>query len=379
MNIQFNPLSPEFRALPYPVYDQLRAAAPIFYWEPGNMWFLSRYEDCKTLLTEKRLGHLSVSGNSMLFQNPPDHTRLRGLVSRAFTPRMVERSRDRVQAIINQLLDAVQADGHMDVIAQFAYLLPVTVIAEMLGVPPEDHVVFQQWSKQLVKGLDLVDETEPQEGVGEALEAFNTYFSHLIADRRAAPQDDLLSALVAAESSGDRLTEAELYATCRLLLVAGHETTVNLIGNGVLALLQHPNSRQQLQDHPALMASALEELLRYDGPIQLMSRTVLEDMSYRGHSWTQGQEIVFLLGAANRDPEQFEQPGQLDLERRHNPHLAFGHGIHYCLGAPLARLEGQIAINTLLQRLPTLTLSTDKLTYQDNFVFRGLEALPVSW
>src|SRR4030095_641625 len=233
-----------------------------------------------------------------------------------------------------------------------------------------------QWSKQLVKGLDLADKTALQEALEAAINAFNTYFSSLIAERRTAPKDDLLSALVAAEEAGDRLTESELYATCRLLLVAGHETTVNLIGNGVLALLRHDDQRQQLQDHPELISSAVEELLRYDSPIQLISRTVLEEMAYQGHTLRQGQVVGFLIGAANRDAAQFKQPNQLDLTRRNNAHLAFGHGIHYCLGAPLARLEGQIAINTLLQRLPTLTLDTETLTYQDNFVFRGLETFP---
>ena len=379
MNMQFDPTSPEFRTYPYPFYDQLRAFAPIFYWEPQNLWFLTRYEDCKALLSDRRLGHVPTPGNSMLFQNPPDHTRLRGLVNRAFTPRMIEQYRDRVQAITHHLLDDVQADGHMDLIAKFAYLLPVTVIAEMLGVPPADHVLFQQWSKQLVKGLDLADKTALQKAFEAAINAFNTYFSSLIAERRTAPKNDLLSALVAAEEAGDRLTESELYATCRLLLVAGHETTVNLIGNGVLALLRHEDQRQHLQNHPELIASAVEELLRYDGPIQLISRTVLEEMTFQGHTLCQGQEVGFLIGAANRDAAQFKQPNQLDLTRRNNAHLAFGHGIHYCLGAPLARLEGQIAINTLLQRMPTLRLDTETLTYQDNFVFRGLETFPVSW
>lgn len=379
MNLQFDPTSPAFRTHPYPFYDQLRAFAPIFFWEPQNMWFLTRYHDCKALLSERRLGHIPTPGNSMLFQNPPDHTRLRGLVNRAFTPRMIEQYRDRVQVITHQLLDDVQADRHMDLIAKFAYLLPVTVIAEMLGVPSADHVLFQQWSKQLVKGLDLIDKTALQEPLEAAIQAFNTYFSSLMAERRIAPQDDLLSALVAAEETGDRLNESELYATCRLLLVAGHETTVNLIGNGVLALLRHDDQRQHLQDHPELIASAVEELLRYDGPIQLISRTVLEEMTYQGHTLHQGQLVAFLIGAANRDVAQFEQPNQLDLTRRNNTHLAFGHGIHYCLGAPLARLEGQIAINTLLQRMPNLRLETEALTYQDNFVFRGLETFPVSW
>ncbi len=378
MSIQFDPTSPAFRAQPYPYYDQLRALAPIFYWEPEDMWFLSRYEDCKTLLTERRLGHLEP-GISMLFQNPPDHTRLRGLVNRAFTPRMVEQNRSRVQAITNRLLDDVQADGGMDLIAKFAYLLPVTVIAEMLGVPPEDHVVFQQWSKILVKSLDLGDHPDVQEQLEGVLESFRTYFSGLIAERRGTPKDDLLSALVEAEEAGDRLSETELYATCQLLLVAGHETTVNLIGNGVLALLRDPDAMRRLQNEPELTASAVEELLRYDSPIQLISRSALEDMTYRDITFRRGQRVAFLLGAANRDPAQFEQPNALDLARDNNAHLAFGGGIHYCLGAPLARLEGQIAIHTLLQRMPGLKLETEALTYQDNYVFRGVEALPVSW
>lgn len=382
MSMQFDPTSPAFRAQPYPYYDQLRVFAPMFYWEPQNMWFLSRYEDCKALLTDRRLGRLEPRA-SMLFQNPPAHTRLRSLVNRAFTPRMVEQSRDRVQAISNRLLDEVQPDGQpggqMDLMAKFAYLLPVTVIAEMLGVPPEDHVVFQGWSKILVKSLDLGVKPDIQAQVESAFESFRSYFSGLIAERRRAPKDDLLSALVEAEEAGDRLSETELYATCQLLLVAGHETTVNLIGNGVLALLRHPDAMRRLQCDPALITSAVEELLRYDSPIQLISRSALEDVTYRDVTFRQGQSIAFLLGAANRDPEPFEQPNQLDLARRNNAHLAFGGGIHYCLGAPLARLEGQIAIQTLLQRMPNLQLETEALTYQDNYVFRGVEALPVSW
>lgn len=378
MSMQFDPTSPAFRAQPYPYYDQLRAFAPMFFWEPEAMWFMSRYEDCKTLLTERRLGHIEP-GISMLFQNPPDHTRLRGLVNRAFTPRMIEQNRGRVQAITNRLLDDVQADGQMDLIAKFAYLLPVTVIAEMLGVPPEDHVVFQEWSKILVKSLDLGDQSHIQEQLEAVFESFRTYFSRLIAERRGAPKDDLLSALVEAEEAGDRLSETELYATCQLLLVAGHETTVNLIGNGVLALLRDADAMQRLQNDPGLIASAVEELLRYDSPIQLISRTALEDITYRDVTFRQGQRVAFLLGAANRDPAQFEHPNELNLVRANNAHLAFGGGIHYCLGAPLARLEGQIAINTLLQRMPDLKLETEALTYQDNYVFRGVEALPVSW
>lgn len=377
--MKFDPQSPEFRRNPYPYYEILRHAVPIYFWQEQNAWFIVNYADCKALLRDNRLGHNASPGNSMLFQNPPDHTRLRSLVNVAFTPRMVEQYRETAQKITDDLLDKVAGQGQMDLIADLAYPLPVIIIAEMLGVPPEDHAIFQAWSHQLVQGLDLIDTSHLAEKHSAAIEAFQAYFAKLIAARRQKPKDDLLTALVQAEADGERLTESELYTTSRLLLIAGHETTVNLIGNSVLALLQNPNQRALLAANPNLITPAVEEFLRYDSPIQLVGRTALEEVVYEGHTFQKGQAIYALLGAANRDPAQFKNAATLDITRQKNPHLAFSHGIHYCLGAPLARLEGQIAINTLLQRLPHLALNTDTLTYRDNFVFRGLETLPVTF
>ncbi|MBI1876881.1 MAG: cytochrome P450 [Chloroflexi bacterium] len=376
---QFDPRSPEFRDNPYPFYDKLRAMAPIFYWEEWDTWFLTRHEDCTLLLRNKRLGNKPSPGDSMLYQNPPDHTRLRSLVNKAFTSHRVEQFRGRIQEITDHLLDQLKDTGQADLIASLAYPLPVIVIAEMLGVPPEDHVIFQNWSKMITKSLDLADNSAIADQIKEAIESFKTYFKALIAERRANPKEDLISALAAAEEAGDKLTEAELYNTCRLLLIAGHETTVNLIGNGTLALLRYPHQLQGLKDNPDCIGSAIEEFLRYDSPIQMTSRLALETVPFKGHTFRTGQTLAFLLGAANRDPEAFEQPNTLDLTRPNNRHLSFSQGIHYCLGAPLARLEGQIAISTLIRRFPNLALATTSLTYCDNYVFRGLERLWVSY
>ncbi len=376
---QFNPRSPEFRANPYPFYERLRAEAPIFYWADRDMWLISQYADCKTLLRDNRLGHHATPGNSMLFQNPPDHTRLRGLVNKAFTPRMVERWRDTAQALTDQLLDKVQAQGHMDIIADLAYPLPLVIIAEMMGVPPEDHVKFQNWSEIVTRDLDIDQDPVVGEQSSLAIQAFEAYFAELIAQRRQEPSDDLLTDLVEAEEAGDKLRETELHTTARLLLIAGHETTVNLIGNAVLTLLQHPEQKQKLQQDPKLIQTAIEEVLRYESPIQFVSRRPLEPVHYKGHCLSSGQEVLFLLAGANRDPAQFVEPNTFDITRQKNAHLAFSHGIHYCVGAPLARLESQIAINTLLHRFSNLALATDNLIYRDNFLFHGLEILPVSF
>lgn len=390
--IEFNPLSPVFRVDPYPVYDKLRAAAPVFYWEKWGIWFLTRYEDCHALLRNNRLGHgtlgepppaehplVKMQSNWMLFKNPPDHTRLRTLVNKAFTPRRIERLRGQIQAIANRLLNQVVAAGHMDLIADFAYPLPVTVIANMLGVPSGDYPLFHAWSNDIARTLDLTDETAVYERGATAAAALTAYLQTLIAERRADPQDDLLSALAAAEEAGDRLNEDELYATCALLLIAGHETTINLIGNGTLALLNQPDQLKKLKHNPDLIKSAVEELLRYDSPVQMTSRIALETVTGTGYVFEKGQEVFFMLGAANRDPAKFKNPHRLDITRAPNNHLAFGGGIHYCLGAPLARLEGQIAIKTLLERLPTLKLETDIPIYVDNYLLRGLKTLPVSF
>jgi cytochrome P450 len=389
---EFNPLSPEFRRNPYPFYDMLRENAPIFFWDRWGVWFLSRYEDCNALLRNNRLGHgtfgdppqgqealIAMQQNWMLFQNPPDHTRLRGLVHKAFTPRMVEQLRDKIQAITDALLDKVQATGHMDLIADLAYPLPVTVIAEMLGIPVAEQLRFHHLSNDLARTLDLTEDPAIYERGSQAAATVTAYVKTLADQRRADPQDDLLSALVAVEEEGDRLSEAELFATFGLLFVAGHETTINLIGNGMLALLRHPDQLAMLKSNPALIKTAVEELLRYDSPVQLTSRIAQEAIDLDGHTIERGQQVSFMLGAANRDPAQFEAPNTLNIARQPNQHLAFGSGIHYCLGAPLARLEGQIAINTLLRRMPNLKLETDSPELADNYLLRGLKSLPVSF
>ncbi len=398
MTLQFDPRSPEFRRDPYPTYEMLRQFAPIFHWEAWGMYFLTQHEDCNDLLRDNRLGRndygeppaiehdlFEMQKRWMLLLNPPDHTRLRGLVHKAFSPRMVEQLRETIQTVADQLLDKVQfldneqATGKMELIADFAYPLPVTVIAEMLGVPVRDRDTFHHWSDALGRSLDLTDDPTVYQRASLAASEFTAYLRQLTAERRAHPQNDLISALVAVEEAGDVLTEEELYATCALLLIAGHETTINLIGNGTLALLRHPAQLKLLRDDPALTKNAVEELLRYDSPVQMTSRNVLVEMEYKGHHFRKGQEISLLLAAANHDPAVFANPSQLDITRKPNPHMSLGGGIHYCLGAPLARLEGQIAFETLLRRLPNLALAGTTPVYRDNFVLRGLESLPVTF
>jgi cytochrome P450 len=392
--MQFDPRAPAFRADPYPTYELLQAHAPIFFWEAWGMWFLSSYEDCYALLRDNRLGRGEDGGEAappqqrplfemmdhwMLLMNPPDHTRLRSLAHKAFTPRVVAHMRDEIQRITDELLDRAQERRQMDLIADLAYPLPVSVICALLGVPPADHVAFREWSDAIARSLDLTDEAAVYDRAAQAAVALTEYLDGLLAERRARPQGDLFSALAAVEEQGERLTRDELFATCALLLMAGHETTINLIGNGTLALLRHPDQWRRLRDEPDLIQAAVEELLRYDSPVQLTARNALADIDYKGRVFRQGQQVAFLLGAANRDPAQFADPATLDIARRDNRHLSFGGGIHYCLGAPLARLEGEIAFKTLARRLPSLALAVDTVAYRDNFVLRGLEALPVSF
>ena len=389
MTINFDPRSPDFRRNHYPYYDQLRQAAPIFFWEAWGVYFLTRHTDCSELLREERLGHgimgeppaeqsalFAMQSNWLLFKNPPDHTRLRGLVHKAFSPRMVEQLRGTVQSITDQLLDRVQDKGEMDLVGALAYPLPVTVIATMLGIPEGDRDTFHHWSDALGRSLDLTDDPTVYQRATLAAAEFTDYLRELAARRRAEPANDLLSALVAVEEAGEHLSEAELYATCSLLLVAGHETTINLIGNGALALLQNPEQWRLLQEEPTLIKNAVEEFLRYDSPVQATSRVVLEDFDYQGTSFHRGQQVTFMLGGANRDPAAFDEPNRLDVIRKRNPHLALGSGIHYCLGAPLARMEGQIAFETLLRRMPNLQLTNETPILRDNYLLRGLEKLP---
>jgi pimeloyl-[acyl-carrier protein] synthase len=391
--IQFNPMDPAFVADPYPTYRRLRAEDPVHH-SPLGFWVLTRYDDVIAALRDPRLAKEAIAafvaarfgapmpalGLSMLDRDPPDHTRLRSLVSKAFTPRVVEGLRPRIQQIVDGLLDRVQSAGSMDLIEEFAYPIPVIVICEMLGVPVEDHERFKGWSLDIARGLDSVllppDSDVPRRSMA-ARGALADYFRELIARRRASPRADMLSGLIAAEEAGDRLSENELLATCILLLIAGHETTVNLIGNGTLALLRHPDQLRLLRGNPGLIAGAVEELLRFDGPVQRTARIPSEDVVIDGHTIAKGEMLMPFIGAADRDPAQFPEPDRLDITRTDNRHIAFGWGIHFCLGAPLARVEGQIAINTLVQRLPKLALATDAPEFRQSLTLRGLKSLPV--
>jgi len=393
--LHFNPMDPEFVANPYPTYHRLRAEDPV-HRSPLGFWVLTRYEDVVAALRDPRFAKEAIAafvaarfgiappgiGLSMLDRDPPDHTRLRGLVSKAFTPRVVETLRPHIQQIVDGLLDRVEGAGSMDLIENFAYPLPVIVICEMLGVPVEDRERFKGWGLDIARGLDAImlpPDSEVTRRSAAARSALSNYFRELIAERRASPRADMLSALIAAEEAGDKLSEEELLATCILLLVAGHETTVNLIGNGTLALLRHPDQFRRLREAPELIASAVEELLRYDGPVQRTARIPSEDVMIAGCPIAKGELVMPFIGAADRDPAQFPDPDRLDITRADNRHIAFGWGIHFCLGAPLARVEGQIAINTLLQRLPKLALATDKPEYRQSLTLRGLSTLPVAF
>lgn len=380
MNLStFDPRSPAFRANPYPYYELLRSTAPLFFWEEWGIWFLTRHKDCTSLLRDNRLGNNPIPGDSMLFQNPPDHTRLRTLVQKVFTPRTVEKSRPRIQAMTDALLDRVPDAGSMDVVADLAYPLPVAVIADMLGVPAADHEQFHGWSRDLVQTLDLSRDSAVDEQAAEATLAFEEYFEHLFAQRRRQPQNDLISALIAVEHDGETLSHAELHTMCRLLLIAGFETTVGLISNGLYALLRHPDQLARLRAQPALIDTAIEEFLRFDSPIQLVGRTALVDVAYEGVTFQRGESVAFMVGAANHDPALYAHPQTLDITRSPNPHLSFSSGIHYCLGAPLARLEGQVAILSLLRRMPHIRLGDVEPVYRDNYVFRGLATLLIHY
>ena len=394
-DIQFNPMDPEFVADPYPTYHRLRTEDPVHH-SPLGFWVLTRYDDVVAALRDPRLAKEAIAsfvaarfgapvpamGLSMLDRDPPDHTRLRGLVSKAFTPRVVEGLRPRIQQIVDGLLDGVAGRRSMDLIEEFAYPIPVIVICEMLGVPVEDHERFKGWSLDIARGLDLIW-LGPDSEVGRrsiaARQSLAEYFRGLIAQRRAAPRTDLLSGLIAAEEAGDKLNEVELLATCILLLIAGHETTVNLIGNGTLALLRHRDQLQRLQRDPGLIGSAVEELLRFDGPVQRTARIPSEDIVIGGRTIAKGQMVMPFIGAADRDPAQFPDPDRLDIGRADNRHIAFGWGIHFCLGAPLARIEGQIAIGTLVRRLPKLELAIRHPEFRQSLTLRGLKALPVKF
>jgi cytochrome P450 len=385
-------LDPALRADPYPAYRRWRTTTPIARPLDGFL-VLARHEDCAAVLRDARFGHeegprgrpgentlVDDQGRPVrgfLTLNPPDHTRLRGLVSKAFTRRTVERLAPRISHITAELLDAVD-EGPVDLIETVATPLPVAVISELLGIPAADRDQMLTWSHAVARALDPDFLLPPgaAERSARARAEFAGYLRELVAYRRREPGEDLLSALVRVRDEGDALTENELLATCVLLLIAGHETTVNLIGNGTLALLRHPDQLARLRSEPDLVERAVEELLRYDSPIQLTVRYALRDAEIGEVAVAQGTRVLLLIGAANRDPAAFEDPDRLDIGRTPTRHLAFGQGLHFCLGAPLARLEAQIVFRALTRRA-SLALAGEP-SWKDNLLLRGPSRLPVT-
>ena len=378
--VAYDLTSVEVRADPYATYRRLRSIDPVHRMRLIDAWVLTRYRDVEAVLRDhKRFANadrilVETIPLSLLDLDPPAHTRLRLLVSKAFTPKAVAMLGARVQKITDGLLDAVAGKGRFDLIAALGYPLPITIIAEMLGVRPRDMGRFEEWSHALALSVDPILGRDQVRGIKRAEQEAFAYFETIIADRRRQPRDDLVTALLAAEEEGDRLTHEELLSVMLLILVAGNETTRNLIGNGMLSLLRNPDQLQRLRDNPELLDSAVDELLRYDSPVQLNGRSALEDVELGGKCIRAGEVVISLIGAANRDPEVFDDPETLDIGRRGKSHLSFGRGIHYCLGAALAVLEARIAFASVLKRFSSIRLAAEP-RHRHGVVLRGVEQL----
>ncbi|WP_433435749.1 cytochrome P450 [Nonomuraea sp. CA-141351] len=394
--MRFDPWDPDFVAHPYRVYDELRRESPVSYFEPTNQWLISRHADVNALLRDRRLGrsYLHVATHEefgkppepefhepfwrviragMLDVEPPVHTRLRRLVSKAFTPRMVESLRPRVRAVAEGLVDAFVEKGGGDLIAEVAEPLPVTVIAEMLGIPEQDRHLLRPWSADICGMYELNPAPDAQHAAVRAASDFAGYLKTLAAERRRTPGDDLISAL----AQIDELTEDELVGTCVLLLNASHEATVNVTGNGWWALFRNPSELARLREDRSLLPTAVEELMRWDTPLQMFERWVLEDIEVHGVGIPRGAEVALLFGSANRDPAVFDEPDRLDVGRADNPHISFGAGIHFCLGAPLARIELMESFGALLARAGKLELRQEP-AWKPGYIMRGLQSLEIS-
>ena len=381
----------KFKANPYPFYARMRAEVPVYLTNflGARAWLVTRYDDVLVLLKDERFvkdwppttGWIHfVAGpitRHMLNTDAPDHTRLRTLVHKAFTPNLIERLRERIQQVCDELLNTLETDGRKDLMSGYALPLPLTIIAELLGIPEEDRSRFHARSRSSLSSSTVM-------GILRALpdqRLLIRQMRKLIARRRRDPREDLITALIQAEEAGDKLSEKELVASLFLLLIAGYETTVNLIGSGALTLLQHPVERQRLEQTPALVPSAIEELLRYTSPLDFASqRFAREDLKLGDASISRGDMAIAVLGSANHDESQFPNPETFDVSREPNRHVAFGQGVHFCVGAPLARLEGQIALTTLFRRFPNLRLGQEpeELRWRKSLIIRGLEELPVA-
>ncbi|MGW8883088.1 cytochrome P450 [Streptomyces sp. NPDC055749] len=399
MYVSFDPWSPAFVADPYPAYTALRAAGRAHYFEPTRQWLIPHYSDVSGLLRDRRLGRTylhrftheefgltpppaahepfhTLNGQGLLDLEAPDHTRIRRLVSKAFTPRTVERLAPTVERLAAELVDAFVASGGGDLLAEVAEPLPVAVIAEMLGVPEADRALLRPWSSAICGMFELNPSEETAREAVRASVDFSAYLRGLIAERRSDPGTDLISALIAAHDEGERLSEQEMISTCVLLLNAGHEATVNTTVNGWWTLFRHPEQLAALRGDHGLLPTAVEELLRYDTPLQMFERWVLDDIEIAGTVIPRGSEVALLFGSANRDPERFADPGTLDLSRPDNPHITFGAGIHYCLGAPLARIELAASFGELLRKAPDMRLVAEP-EWHPGYVIRGLKELNV--
>jgi len=426
-----NLLREEVRANPYPFYMQLRSQDPVHWDEEMGFWVLARYADIASVYNDDRFsraqglmrGFQRLPENeqriaepvyhsfskTMFYADPPYHTHLRGLMNNAFTPRRVEQLRPYIQRVVDDLLDVVQAKGQMDLIHDLAYPLPVMVIAELLGLPSQDRQRFKGWSDDLFAILGTVRHAPHlMERAAQSLTQMTEYITALSHERREQPRDDLLSALISVvdedESSAcphhasetrtpphsrgrlareqpatAHLTQEELVANINILLSTGHETTTHLIGNGLLALLQNPDQMQKLRHEPRLISPAIEEMMRYENPVQITYRSAIEDVEMGGRQIRKGDLVNSILGSANRDLERYTDPDRFDITRNEGRHLNFGQGIHFCIGASLVRLEAEIAFLTILRRFPQLQLATEKLDWQEHPIFRGLKSLPVAW
>lgn len=383
----------EFTKDPYLKYEQLREEDPVSYVllpDGQYAWMITRYEDALEALKNQnfikdftKLGdegdaeHSSVFSQNMLFADMPDHKRLRGLVSKAFTPQMIAGMRDRIQEITDGLLDEMEGKENIDLINEFAFPLPIIVICEMLGIPAEDRDKFRVWSNSMIEGSNGAYAQDIEQHMND----FVSYLGKRFTTVRENPGEDLISKLIISEEQGDQLTEQELYGVVSLLIIAGHETTVNFIGNSVMALLEHPEQLGLLQSKPELIKTAIEETLRYNDPVEFStSRWAHEDLTFKGKSISKGDLVIVVLNSANHDPNQFDDPEIFDITREKSKHLAFGKGIHACLGTPLARLEGEVAIASFFKRFPNAKLNADKndLKWRSGMIVRGVKELPVS-
>lgn len=402
---RFDPLAPEVLSDPYPYYAWLRRHDPVHWGAPGDpqsagCWYVTRYDDVVAVLKDQRFGRevwrvlpagaqpphseahqaiVDISRQWMVLRDPPGHTRLRTLVQRVFTPRMIERLTPHMAGIVDELLDHAQPQGWMDAIADFGRPLAVIVIAELLGVPPADRLLFLPWTAALAAVIEFKQSDETQAQADQAITELNDYLRDIIAERRRHPREDLISALIQSEVEGEKIGEAEFLGTCTQLLFGGNEPVAHMIGNGLLALFRHPDQLERWRANPALTETAIDELMRYDSSVQMTFRYALEELTFNGRLMHPGELVAVALGSANRDAAQFSRPGQLDLTRTPNRHMSLGVGIHYCLGAALSRAEGRVAFDTLLQRFPKLRLEAAPLHWNETVAVRGLQRLPVSF